>query len=1684
MILIGFMIFAARVSASHFYKLMTQVTSTTTGSDKILSTTEGKIRSGDELIFFSSDINHFATAFRLQNILGTMSFKDQASYSSCITIPQCSIGVMRFVPNTNYLLTFSGQGSIGTFQDKSDICRLTISYSPTLSMGSSTCATNSDLKIADAAFYNSAINFVLVGSGYVETWTTSPPVRITKFTTSPSATKVVCDPVQSSPKCFATTLNSPADLVRLDLSPPTTIAQTTIQSNPASTAYVGLALFQNLYTVVACSQITCFFTSFTDNTYQSIQNSQQLPAPTSGSYFTSIRSIIDSSQNLLVLSVNSSSNLFTSFVYEITNSGSILTQLFTSIDRATQPNLPNITSVVAVAVSPNYLISYQLPNPPSPISTSISVYRKTPCHPSCLTCSGPEPIHCLSCSTDSPTNGQCYSCTAVSNCLTFNYLNTVQCLSCLPSLYLSSSNQTCASCGAGYFLDSSNTCRPCDPNCLTCIITSTQCSSCVAGQYISLENNTCTDCNQNSNYFVDSADKCSRCNSNCATCTNSATTCSSCTAPLVLASFSQSCVKCGVDRLDSFVAGNGLCELCDTNCKTCQNSPASCLTCNSGLFISETNHTCVACLDPGFTVDLARNFCMPCSQNCRTCKDSPSACLSCNSGTYLYPQNSTCGPCNGSSETVSADNLTCQVGGCSTPSQCLICNPGYLLVGSVCEPCTSPCAECASSKNNCTRCLDPSIYLLTIGGSNVCDTCNTAGLIVIDESKKKCGFCDANCTSCQSTPTTCTSCGLGFTPVASVCLPCHASCKTCNGTSISQCLTCSPDRALSADGTCHKLCPINFYYDFTLDSCNVCNADCAECSGQSEFDCLACSPGKFLLSSGKCAAECPPRTFIINGNQCSPCHSTCQSCTASSPTSCLQCLDPLFMAQDNSCRDACEQRWFADASRICRKCHPSCEECSGTSQFSCTSCADRATHFLSSTGQCVDCLNDPDSNPGLCFMNQPVILRLATGRAINANASTSVRISFINESRHMSRLSTQLYLSTIKMSISGMDPQAFRREVVFREGQAILDLYFGKDASGSATLTGSVDQHSVVLKRTDSEIAELIWRRGSSSLAIVLSPAPSLEAIQTLQTAFSSSDKVLQGAGTATPIFAAVSLFSAGGMAEPLMKFFKIFKMASRLRLINIDFGVYLEMFLSACNNVFKIGGDETSSETVRANPQTRGKLDQYRVTVLASQAVPLQLAVYWLMLTVRFYRLKIRTYAEKTERLTTGDLMLNTMAESGRVLLLTVVGIDLFFYSARCLNHLNKQMQWRTTETVSFWMAVLTLLVIPADFAVLIASNANCCFSLLRLKMRRQRVLLNRLKKGFPDKEEDTENPNLKDRSPLDSNSGLPNQPQIQTKKNAIFAVQAEAPTAVKQDAKAGVLRTGRTGLADPSFEPNSTGLNPVLDATNNPGQIDSIDPESNTTYFRMRQESNLSLEQFFGNGIKLHKLRTSAHARYFNSVSLIKLFAFEPLYVSLQLLPTTQIVLLCGLQLAYAAWMAFIGIGHKVFESKLMYSSALLCEVALCVFMLVGLIFQLGGGEKRYSLSVRQACQFGAMAFMGLSCVVGLVELVVSLALLPINYFKNRKLIKYQADLLQKKEERGLVRQRRVFNPPSEKDLETGQPLMMANQSSLGQAGPAPTKSRLRTAKSKLVSRRKLHPLLQPRTKEEIDSNQVAKS
>jgi hypothetical protein len=194
-------------------------------------------------------------------------------------------------------------------------------------------------------------------------------------------------------------------------------------------------------------------------------------------------------------------------------------------------------------------------------------------------------------------------------------------------------------------------------------------------------------------------------------------------------------------------------------------------------------------------------------------------------------------------------------------------------------------------------------------------------------------------------------------------------------------------------------------------------------------------------------------------------------------------------------------------------------------------------------------------------------------------------------------------------------------------------------------------------------------------------------------------------------------------LVSPLMKLFRVFKMLSRLRLINIYFGVYLEMFLSVCNLLFSLGGDEMTREVWEAAPDTRGKLFTYKVTPISVHPIALKVSLLIILMAIRIYRAKIRTYARKTASLSMTDSLLNRVAESARVTMIASLSLDVLFYSCHALVHL-KWSEGGLSESArhSIWLSLLSVFIIAGDCISLLLENADCHFSVLKSEFRWQR--------------------------------------------------------------------------------------------------------------------------------------------------------------------------------------------------------------------------------------------------------------------------------------------------------------------------------------------------------------------------
>ena len=319
-----------------------------------------------------------------------------------------------------------------------------------------------------------------------------------------------------------------------------------------------------------------------------------------------------------------------------------------------------------------------------------------------------------------------------------------------------------------------------------------------------------------------------------------------------------------------------------------------------------------------------------CHSTCHTClNDSAQACTSCVTPYYFFQ------------------------------SQCLSqCPVSYFYPDDPtrsCLNCHSSCYQCiGNSQSNCSKCF--SGYFLQFG---VCVEVCMQGYYG-DTATQNCLPCSLGCRSCVGTSQTqCTTCLSGYYLIDSqscvtqcpqigyyldelqqACITCNQNCKTCQGPSRFECLTCYQGTMFWI-GECLEHCPSRSYQNLTLSACVACSSNCDACD---YFGCLSCNKKFFMTDDRLCNATCLGSYY---GNReimkCVACHSTCLTCNGDSEQNCLTCSAPRYLLQQDDCHftcvTPCPQNYYGlilqSGKRVCEKCHSSCLTCEGPNGNSC-----------------------------------------------------------------------------------------------------------------------------------------------------------------------------------------------------------------------------------------------------------------------------------------------------------------------------------------------------------------------------------------------------------------------------------------------------------------------------------------------------------------------------------------------------------------------------------------------------------------------------------------------------------------------------------------------------------------------------------------------------------------------------
>jgi hypothetical protein len=395
--------------------------------------------------------------------------------------------------------------------------------------------------------------------------------------------------------------------------------------------------------------------------------------------------------------------------------------------------------------------------------------------------------------------------------------------------------------------------------------------------------------------------------------------------------------------------------------------------------------------------------------------------------------------------------------------------------------------------------------------------------------------------------------------------------------------------------------------------------------------------------------------------------------------------------------------------------------------------------MLNSTGECFDCSSYGDLDPDLC--KTTVKLKLSEAPLILADdfASTTLLLSFTNSSEYADRIIALNFSSIVELTVQGLTAEEFTWKLFLKRQKLLIALIFTKALSQASTVT-IMPLTKVVLRSDVSGISELIFLNKSSSMPIKVVLPPNPAVMSSIKGMAGSTEGTSANFGIATAaICSSIVLFP--GLVSPVMKLFRVFKMLSRLRLINIYFGVYLEIFLTVCNLLFSLGGDEIDKETIMAAPDSRGKLTTYKVTPVAVQSITVKVSLLIILFAVRIYREKIRTYAVKASTLTWGDGVINRIAEAARVTMIASLSLDVLFYASHSLLHL----RWTSpmlpdNAKQSLWLSFVSIVFISGDIIALFLENQSCNFMILRKNFRMLRKVNAKLEKDESDTQQKKE--------------------------------------------------------------------------------------------------------------------------------------------------------------------------------------------------------------------------------------------------------------------------------------------------------------------------------------------------------
>lgn len=296
---------------------------------------------------------------------------------------------------------------------------------------------------------------------------------------------------------------------------------------------------------------------------------------------------------------------------------------------------------------------------------------------------------------------------------------------------------------------------------------------------------------------------------------------------------------------------NHKCQVCDSNCKTCNILGTNCTTCylNNGQYVFWENYVCVQKCADNWYGEMTTFICTACAGGCYTCTgptlNECDTCTTFNSTIYYKDRSSrTC-------------NTTCPSG-------------QYIQSGVpyVCKACAVQCVACTVNNTNCdaaTGCTEGYYYHAVT--SQCLAICPNGYFPESASAIDQCTICADGCSLC-------------YGPLYSTCTKCTVSTNS------------TPFYKTVYGDNCVTDCPTGYFEIAASLQCAACHQSCVRCN-TSSLDCQQCQNASgvpYYLYNNSCLVNCPVGNWgYLADNTCQPCLGQCPSCFSNSTSACYSC---------------------------------------------------------------------------------------------------------------------------------------------------------------------------------------------------------------------------------------------------------------------------------------------------------------------------------------------------------------------------------------------------------------------------------------------------------------------------------------------------------------------------------------------------------------------------------------------------------------------------------------------------------------------------------------------------------------------------------------------------------------------------------------------------------------------------